>query len=107
MEDWYKKGQWRDSKWRVQHMSDYIRMVSLYKAGEMYLDLDIVTIKSYDGPWFRIFVVMETASNNLVTNAVLHLERNNQLIESIFKIMIQKCDSDDYTFNGPGCVSEA
>ena len=50
---------------------------------------------------------METASNNLVTNAVLHLERNNQLIESIFKIMIQKCDSDDYTFNGPGCVSEA
>ena len=50
MEDWYKKGQWRDSKWRVQHMSDYIRMVSLYKAGEMYLDLDIVTIKSYDGP---------------------------------------------------------
>ena len=33
VEQWYVKGEWRNSKWRVQHLSDYIRMVSLKKEG--------------------------------------------------------------------------
>ena len=53
LEQWYVRDDWHKSPFRVEHMSDYIRIVSLFKEGGMFLDLDIVTMKPYDGHLFR------------------------------------------------------
>ena len=31
-EDWYQRGEWKKSRFRKEHMSDYIRILSLYKG---------------------------------------------------------------------------
>lgn len=31
-EEWYRKGEWKTSKFKMEHMSDYIRILSLYKG---------------------------------------------------------------------------
>ena len=100
LEDWYTKGEWRNSPYRVQHMADYIRMVTLKKGGGgMYLDLDIITLKSYNGSKFHNFV---TARNReRITNAAFHLERDHRLIDAIIKKQSEDYDRDDYVYNGP------
>ena len=105
LEDWYKKGQWRNSKWRVQHMSDYIRMVSLYKAGGMYLDLDVLTLKPYKRHIFFNFVTAKREHFERLINAAIHFERGHRLIDLIMKKQAEEYDPDDYTFNGPEAMT--
>ena len=109
LEDLYHKGQWRDSRWRVQHMSDYIRILSLYKEGGMYLDLDVLTLKPYDGPSFRNFVTVPGGRENeeIVTNSMLHMNRGLELIDTILKIQAEEYDPDEYIFNGPEALTGA
>ena len=107
LEDWYKKGQWRDSPYRLQHMSDYIRMVSLKKQGGMYLDLDVLTLKPYNGRLFRNFVICGSAQMKLFTNAVLHLERTHPLIDLMMNQQAQEYLPDEFTFHGPQALTSA
>ena len=107
LEQWYFKGDWHKSPFRVEHMSDYIRIVSLYKEGGMFLDLDIVTMKPYDGYLFRNFTLIESSLNDQITNAVMHLDRDHRLISEIIDLMAQEYDPDEYTFHGPQVMSLA
>ena len=108
LEDWYGKGQWRNSKWRVQHMADYIRMVTLSKfGGGMYIDLDIITLKPYDGNLFRNFVTVKNKQLFRITNAVFHLQSGHRLIDAIIQEQKDEYDADDYVYNGPGAMSSA
>jgi lactosylceramide 4-alpha-galactosyltransferase len=98
LEDWYRKGEWRN--YRAQHMSDYIRMVTMKKGGGgIYLDLDIVTLKSCDCLLFRNFVT--TRDVKRITNAVFHLDRDHRLIDAIVKKQSEDYDRDNYVYNGP------
>ena len=81
LEDWYHKGQWRDSRWRVQHMSDYIRILSLYKEGGMYLDLDVLTLKPYKRDIFFNFV---TAKREHFEQNALGVFRTKHVFEFSF-----------------------
>lgn len=36
------------TRWRISHSSDVLRYLSLYKFGGVYLDLDVVVVKSFD-----------------------------------------------------------
>ena len=109
LEDWYREAKWRNSPYRVQHMADYIRMVTLKKGGGggMYLDLDIVTLKPYDGPQFRNFVTAKNKQLFRITNAVFHLDGGHRLIDAIIKEQSDEYDPDDYVYNGPGAMSMA
>lgn len=37
------------SKWRVHHTADVLRVITLYKWGGVYVDLDVIIVKSFDG----------------------------------------------------------
>ena len=108
LEDWYREGKWRNSPYRVQHMADYIRMVTLKKGGGggMYLDLDIVTLKPYDGPQFRNFVTAKIENFERITNAAFHFDGGHRLIDAIVKKQNEGYDRDDYAFNGPGALTK-
>jgi hypothetical protein len=107
LEQWYMKGGWHKSPFRVEHMSDYIRIVSLHKEGGMFLDLDIVTMKPYDGYLFRNFTLIESSLNDQITNAVMHLDRGHRLIREIIDLLAEEYDPDEYTFHGPQVMSLA
>ena len=108
LNDWYVKGQWRNSRFRMEHMSDYIRMVSLFKEGGMFIDLDIVTIKSYDDRRiFRNFTQTESSLKDQLTNAVFQLSKGHRLIGAIIDLLVEEYDPDEYIFHGPQVVSLA
>jgi hypothetical protein len=107
LEDWYRRGEWHNSPYRVQHMSDYIRILSLYKEGGMYLDLDTITLRPYDGRKFRNFVVVASEMNDELTNAIFHLETDHRLVSAILQVQLEDYDPNGYIYNGPQAITEA
>nr|CAD7411140.1 unnamed protein product [Timema cristinae] len=45
LEDWYKEGALKKSRWPMSHSSDVLRFITLWKYGGTYLDLDVVVTK--------------------------------------------------------------
>lgn len=46
--DWMQKGELFESKHFVSHASDYLRFLTLYKFGGIYMDLEVVEQKSFE-----------------------------------------------------------
>lgn len=49
VESMVSEGALNRTRWRVSHTSDLLRYLSLYKWGGVYLDLDVVVVKSFEG----------------------------------------------------------
>lgn len=45
---WYVKDNWNRSPFRVNHLSDALRLLVLWKYGGIYADLDVLTLRSFD-----------------------------------------------------------
>ena len=88
-------------------MADYIRILSLHKEGGMFLDLDVLTLKPYDGPQFRNFVTFGSAQMRMIANAVVHMDRGHRLTDRIIQLLADEYDPEGYTFNGPEAISAA
>ena len=105
LEAWYKEEEWATSLYRIVHLSDYIRVVTLQKGGGMYMDLDIVTMKPFDEQHLWNFFLIETEEMQLLSNAVLHLEHGHRLIEKMIERLVTYYEPDDYIWHGPILVS--
>ena len=92
MKNWYNKGEWRKSPYKKDNLSDYARILSLYEGGGFYMDLDFITLKSFqyeekneESPQKRTnelknFFVFEDSSNLTFANSVIHMNRRHELI---------------------------
>ena len=81
-------------------MCDYIRVLSLYKQGGMYLDLDVLTLKPYDKDIFSNFLTYGSARMHFVANCILHLEKGHELIDYIMQLLSEDYDAESFGFNG-------
>jgi lactosylceramide 4-alpha-galactosyltransferase len=106
MEDWYNKKEWRKSQFERAHLSDYVRILSLYKGGGLYLDLDILTIKPYNGDMFRNFLVYGSARMDHISNGAMHFEVGHWFSEEIMQLLVKEYDPNSYIYHGPDAVSE-
>jgi hypothetical protein len=106
MEDWYKKKEWLKSQFEIAHMSDYVRILSLYKSGGLYLDLDVLTLKPYDGTIFRNFLVYGSARMDHISNGAMHIEFGHWISKEIMELLVKEYDPDSYIYHGPEAVSE-
>lgn len=106
LEDWYSKGLWRTSRFQMGHLSDYIRILTLYKAGGMYIDMDILTLKAFKGDMFRNCLVYENVAMDTIGNSVLHLERGHGLIDALIKLLSEEYDPEAYVYHGPDAIAE-
>jgi hypothetical protein len=90
-------------------MSDYIRILSLFKEGGMYLDLDVLTLKPYDGPQFRNFVTVPGPRFNeeLATNSMFHMDQGIELIDAILQEQAEEYEANEYIYNGPEALTGA
>nr|CAD7412401.1 unnamed protein product [Timema poppensis] len=49
LEEWYKEGALKKSRWPMSHSSDVLRFITLWKYGGTYLDLDVVVTNGPKG----------------------------------------------------------
>lgn len=84
-EHWIKKNIIFESKFFLAHLSDLIRLLSLYKFGGLYFDLDFVFKKNLD---FLPSNFAGAESNDVINNAALGFEANgvgHKIIETILR----------------------
>ena len=77
LEHWYFCTTWNYGPYPVVHLSDALRLLTLFKFGGYYFDLDIIHIRSLSS--LRNFFVAEDQKK--VGNDVLHVDRGHRLIE--------------------------
>ena len=67
-------------------VSDYVRMYALYKYGGIYLDTDILALKSFD-PFLtdKAFCCFETLNNYIIGTAVIGCEAKNEVVASFLE----------------------
>jgi hypothetical protein len=106
LQDWYQNGRWLKSPHQVAHLSDYIRILTLYKGGGLYLDTDILTLKTYQGDMFRNCLVYGSGRMEVFSNGVIHLEAGHWLSAELVRLLAEEYDPDAYAYHGPALVSE-
>ena len=107
LELWYRQGVWRTSLYQKEHLSDYIRMLTLFKGGGLYMDLDFITLKSLDEKIFWNFFPFPKADRSRLTNSMLHLEHGHRLIEEIIAQLVTGYNPNKYDVHGPVLVTKA
>lgn len=103
LEEWYNKGVWQSSPYKVVHLSDYIRMLSLYKDGGLYMDLDVISIRPLGD--LANFFALEDKNCSIVPNSVLHLDRGHRFIELIIAHLSDEYDPKEWVFHGSAIMT--
>ena len=77
MEKWYHCTDWRKGQYRVAHLSDGLRLLTLHKYGGYYFDLDIIFVKPVT--YFRNFVASEWGDS--FCNNAIHADYGHPLMQ--------------------------
>lgn len=99
------KTQWKKSPYSTVHLSDYIRMLSLWREGGLYLDLDVLTLKPLSDYILFNFFVLEDKNNTIIPNSVFHLETGHRFVDIIVKHLSEEYDPYDWAFHGPSVTT--
>lgn len=75
LEEWYRKGLWNLSSFKIVHHSDFMGITSLHHGGGLHMDLDFVTLKPRDRQVLWNFMARESEDD--LTNSIIHFERNH------------------------------
>ncbi|EFX78164.1 hypothetical protein DAPPUDRAFT_105426 [Daphnia pulex] len=97
---------WFKMKWRTanaqQHLShDYIRSLTLFKGGGLFLDMDkVMAIKPLTWSKWNNFFVIESKKGGMIAVEMLHLLHGHHLIDEIILNMANNKADDAATGNG-------
>lgn len=81
LERWYHCSNWTTGRYKVAHLSDALRAISLWKYGGYYFDFDLIHLRPVDK--YKNFFVLE--DQEYVGNAALHSERRHPIYAEILK----------------------
>ncbi|KAL5284220.1 hypothetical protein ACFFRR_006475 [Megaselia abdita] len=104
-EQFFKKGEIFKSKYFAAHMSDLLRIITLWRWGGTYMDLDIVMKKNIAN-LTQNFAGAE--SDSIIANGVMNYESKgfgHYIADSIFKDLVANYKGDVWAHNGPLCVT--
>ena len=76
LEEWYFCSDWENGDYRVAHLSDALRLLTLYKYGGYYFDLDVIHLRPV-WPRYRNFIVAENNTN------VMHVDKGHEFIQKV------------------------
>lgn len=74
IEDFIKKGVWEKSQYKLEHMSDFMRLLSVYKYGGLYLDIDVIMTQPLR--YMKNNFVCEERPNDL-GNSIFYMDTND------------------------------
>ena len=101
LQEWYTKGEWRQSRFKNAHLADYYRVLSLHKNGGLFLDASTLILKQLKGDTFTNFFSYIDDRKVDIGSAAIHLERGHWLPNEIMKLITEDYDPDSYVYNGP------
>lgn len=104
-QNWYNAGQWRQSPHEAIHLSDYIRLLTLQKGGGLYLDTDMLTLRTLEGDKFRNCLSYDSTEMAVVSNGVMHMEVGHWLITELMRLLAEEYDPTEMVFHGCQAVS--
>lgn len=104
LEEWLKSGRVYNSKHVIQHVSDVLRILTLWKYGGTYLDLDVVLQKKVS-PIGDNFACIQ--KEGLINSAIVNLngELGMSIAEENFEEVIAHFNGKLWTGNGPDVLS--
>jgi lactosylceramide 4-alpha-galactosyltransferase len=77
LDHWYHCTNWRNGSYHVNNLSNALRLLTVYKFGGYYFDLDIISVRSVTS--YRNFLAAE--SDKDVNNGVIHADSKHPFIE--------------------------
>jgi hypothetical protein len=105
-QSWYEKGEWRHSRFRTAHLSDYIRLISMYRQGGLYMDLDFIVLKPLDEKLLHNVLLVEGIDRRQLNNGVMHFEAKHRLVGELIEYLSNEYDPDDYYLHGPTALTD-
>uniref|UniRef100_A0A6B0V9B2 Putative alpha-14-n-acetylglucosaminyltransferase n=1 Tax=Ixodes ricinus TaxID=34613 RepID=A0A6B0V9B2_IXORI len=100
MEAWYSSKMDNHSKYHVEHLSDALRYVTLWWHGGIYLDLDVITMKSLDS--LTNCLVLEESGRP--TNSILIFDKSHRFLETVMKKCAEVYNPSEWTTCGPNLL---
>lgn len=97
LENWYKKKEWLQSRYSISHLSDALRYLLLWKFGGIYLDLDVIVLRSLKD--LSNCAGME--DEQFVGAGVMAFEMNHPFIGLCLEEFALTYKGDHWGYNGP------
>ena len=96
IKEWLFVAEWAFSRFKAEHLAQYMALVTLYRNGGLFLDLDFITTKSLNENkiWNAFFFQDDT--NTMLSSSMFHLQHGHPLIDSIIRIFIDSYDPDSF-----------
>ena len=87
---WYMKDQWQRNRQPEMFLSEYVRAMSLFRGGGLFLDMDsVLTLKPLTGSkWQNFFVLRRDDREEYetsTTNKIFHLIHGHHLIDMLIQ----------------------
>ncbi|KAH8353247.1 hypothetical protein KR084_009797 [Drosophila pseudotakahashii] len=105
MEEWLKDGRLSRSKYLFSHISDFLRYLTLYRYGGLYLDMDVVVLRNMEKvpPNYT-----GAESNTHLAAGVMSLADTgfgHEIAASCLRDFQHNFDGQDWGNNGPGVIT--
>ncbi|KAF8796923.1 Lactosylceramide like protein [Argiope bruennichi] len=94
---WYKKGKWKSSPFRTVHVSDALRLSIIWKYGGIYLDTDVVVLRSLS----HLHNTTTTDNGKNLGSAFLAFEPYHPLLQATITDFATSYTPSDFASNGP------
>lgn len=103
LEEWFRSGKIFNSHFIIQHVSDILRILTLWKYSGTYLDLDVIVKKPINKTNFACI-----QNDGLINSAIVNLdgELGRSIAERNFEEVINHFNGGSWTGNGPTILSE-
>ncbi|XP_031632002.1 lactosylceramide 4-alpha-galactosyltransferase-like [Contarinia nasturtii] len=105
-EAWINTNKLFQSNYLYEHMSDYLRVLTLYKFGGFYLDLDVVVQKNFDDLG-EDFVVDDWST--VLATSIMHLNNDGigwEIATEYLERLTKNFDGNVFIANGPKILTQ-
>lgn len=100
LESWYESERFQKSRNHVEDLSDALRYLTLWRHGGIYLDLDVVVLRSLRG--LRNAVVLE--SERVPANGILFFDKGHGFLSAALKTCAQVYSPGAWGSCGPSLL---
>ena len=87
VEEFWRSCKVQKSKYWLNNISNFLRLLLLYKFGGFYLDNDMISLKSLPS---RLNILAQDRELGVLNNAFLGFEKGHRFIEDVLKIMVRR-----------------
>ncbi|KAH7965488.1 hypothetical protein HPB49_008391 [Dermacentor silvarum] len=97
-------GALNESPYKVEHLSDFLRYVVLWKSGGVYLDTDVIVMKSLKGIRNTVFYLSKNEIHG-VANGILFFDKQHPVIGALIDKCARVYNPYWWTTCGPAIMS--